>query len=377
MALSGALREANLVQEMLAVPKILSFKPIRILVLDDMISRIHSEAELNKGVVTVYPNIKIAMLQLLLFMCFGFHMPHDTILQMSDLMEELLLWSAGTFRDFFSYLHILDRKKQRRVRALRAKQIQIFTSHFEKHQELQKLGKVVPGSYLETLLHMNASIPLSTEDLVTLCTEFLAAGTDTTATTLEWAMARLVKDPSIQSKLYEQIYDVLGGKPVEEKDLHNLPYLQAFVKETLRVHPPGHFLLPHSTSKLCTVGGYDIPPNAIVQFNVISISRDPEIWEEPLKFEPERFMASDVDLTGSKGITMMPFGAGRRICPGLGLASMHTELFIASLVQAFEWTSFPSGATVDLTEKQFFTVRMAHPLRAHVKERGGPRSKVI
>lgn len=366
------LMRRNLVQEMLIMPKIFSFKPVRFNALEQMISRIRHEAQHGEGSICIYPIIKTAMFEILLFMCFGFHMPEDAALQISALMEELLLYSAGTLQDFFYYLHIFNGKKRRRGLDLRAKQVKIFTSHFEKHQELKQQGQLAPGSYLETLLNMDASVSLSMDDIAILCTEFLAAGTDTTASALEWAMARVTEDSSIQSRLYNQMCNVVGNKPVEEKDLPHLPYLQAFIKETLRLHPPGNFLLPHSVSKLCKVGGYDIPPNAVVLFNVTFISKDPEIWEEPLKFKPERFLSSDVDITGSKEMTMMPFGAGRRICPGLALASIHMELFVSRLVQTFEWSVFPPGAILDLTQRVIFTVRMKHPLKALVKERRGP-----
>ncbi|MCO5611941.1 hypothetical protein L7F22_066201 [Adiantum nelumboides] len=146
---------------------------------------------------------------------------------------------------------------------------------------MRKSGQLqVTGSYLETLLNMDASLPLSTDDLVTLCSEFTTAGTDTTVTTLEWTMARLVQNPLVQQKLHQQIFEVMGDKLVEE-DLHQFPYLQAVVREALRLHPSGHFLLPHSTSKLCTVGAYDIPPNAIVMFPVMFMAKDPDIWNEP------------------------------------------------------------------------------------------------
>ncbi|KAH7300437.1 hypothetical protein KP509_24G062700 [Ceratopteris richardii] len=183
-------------------------------------------------------------------------------------------------------------------------------------------------------------------------------------------MACLTADPRIQAKLYAEIHNVVGERHVEETDLPHLPYLQAIVKETLRLHPPVHFLLPHAVSEPCKLGGYDIPTDAIVQFHTTSISRDGNIWEEPLKFKPERFLVSDVDITGTKEVKMVPFGAGRRICPGLGLGSIHLELFIAHLVQKFSWASV-QGSPLDLGEEQVsFTVRMKSPLRLLVQARG-------
>ncbi|MCO5611951.1 hypothetical protein L7F22_066211, partial [Adiantum nelumboides] len=177
------------------------------------------------------------------------------------------------------------------------------------------------------------------DDIVSLCTEFLVGGIGTTVTTLEWTMACLVTHPQIQSKLYNQLSEVVGDGLSEEGDSPKVPYLRAVIKETLRLHPPGHFVLPHSVSEPCKLGGYDIPANAIVHFHIASISRDREIWDDPLKFKPERFLVKDVDITGTKEVKMIFFGAGRRICPGLGLATMHLELFVARLVQDFAWAS--------------------------------------
>lgn len=359
----------NLVHEMLTMPKIFSFKPARTLVIDRMVSRVRSEAIRNEGVVSVYTNVRTAMLELLLFMCFGFHLPEDAIFQIACLVDEILHLPTRAMQDFYPFTRIFYMKQSQRVLQLRAKQVQIYISLIEKHKEQHKLGKITPGSYLETLLHMDASMPLSMEDLVTLCSEFIVAGTDTTVTTLEWTMAYLVDNVSVQSKLYVDITATVGDRLVEEMDLQQLPYLQAVVRETLRLNPPGHFLLPHAVSELCKVGGYDVPLNAVVLFHVISIGRDHELWDEPLKFKPERFLGNDCDITGTKNLMMVPFGAGRRICPGLGLASMHLELFVARLVQAFEWTNFPAGEIVDLTERTVFTVRMKHPLKASIRER--------
>ncbi|KAI5071642.1 hypothetical protein GOP47_0013893 [Adiantum capillus-veneris] len=357
----------NLVQEMLSVPKILSFKPGRTRVLTRLVSAVMSEAVSNQGVVSVYSNIRVAMFELLLLMCFGFHMPENDILQMSALLDDVVRFAAGQIVDFFPLLNVFNRKK-RKEGTLRARQVQIFTSHLEKHNELKTLGQLMPGSYVETLLQMN----VPTDEMVTLCSEFMVGGTDTTATTLEWAMAQLVRNPSIQNKVYNQMRDIVGDRLVEETDLQQLTYLQAVIKETLRLHPPGHMLLPHAVSECCKLGGYDIPSNAIVMFDVISMARDPAIWEEPLSFKPERFMeaTAQVDITGSKEVTMIPFGAGRRICPGLGLATMHMEMFVAHLMQSFEWASSPAaGEAVDLTENPVFTVRMKHPLKAVVRDR--------
>nr|GLL20824.1 cytochrome P450 89A2-like [Ipomoea trifida] len=213
--------------------------------------------------------------------------------------------------------------------------------------------------------------------MATLCGEFLNGGTDTTSTALQWIMANLVKHSSIQATLYEEILGVIGAaeeEGVKEEDLQRMPYLKAVVLEGLRRHPPAHFLQPHTVSEEVELGGYVIPKNSVINFTVADLGWDPTVWEDPMEFKPERFLSGGeaFDLSGSREIKMMPFGAGRRICPGLALSLLHLEYFVANLVWLFQWKGV-EGDEVDLAEKQVFTTVMKHPLRAHLY----PRNKLI
>lgn len=230
-------------------------------------------------------------------------------------------------------------------------------------------------SYVDTLLDLelpDEKRKLNEDEIVSLCSEFLNGGTDTTATALQWIMANLVKNPEIQERLHEEIKSVVGeeAKEIEEEEAHKMPYLKAVVLEGLRRHPPGHFVLPHSVTEDTVLGGYKVPKKGTVNFMVAEIGRDPAVWEEPMAFKPERFIGEKeaVDITGSRGIKMMPFGAGRRICPGIGLAMLHLEYYVANMVREFEWKEV-QGCEVDLTEKLEFTVVMKHPLKARAVPR--------
>jgi len=207
---------------------------------------------------------------------------------------------------------------------------------------------------------------------VTLCNEFLNAGTDTTSTVLQWIMANLVKYPHEQERVVDEIREVLGEREereVKEEELQKLPYLKAVILEGLRRHPPGHFVLPHAVSEDVVFNDYLVPKNGTVNFMVAEMGWDPKVWEDPMAFKPERFMNDEgFDITGSKEIKMMPFGAGRRICPGYNLALLHLEYFVANLVWNFEW-KIPEGGDVDLSEKQEFTVVMKNPLQVHLSPR--------
>ncbi|KAL9251210.1 Cytochrome P450 89A9-like protein [Drosera capensis] len=189
-------------------------------------------------------------------------------------------------------------------------------------------------------------------------------------------MANIVKYPTVQDKLYEEMRSVIGvdNKEINEEDLPKLSYLRATVLETLRRHPPGHFVLPHGVTEETELGGHLVPKNAMVNVMVVPIGRDPEVWENPMEFKPERFLdggegeAHVFDITGGKEIKMIPFGVGRRICPAYGLAMLHLEYFVANLVWKFKWKAV-EGDEVDLMEKTEFTLVMQHPLRAVISYR--------
>ena len=163
---------------------------------------------------------------------------------------------------------------------------------------------------------------------------------------------------------------------IQEDDLPRMPYLGAVVLEGLRRHPPGHFVLPHAVAATdvvedgyATLEGFRVPRHASVNFTVAGMGLDEAVWRDARRFRPERFLpggeGAGVDLTGAKEIKMMPFGAGRRICPGMALALLHLEFFVASLVAEFEWLQV-AGEPVEFAEKQELSVVMRRPLRASV-----------
>ncbi|CAM0879787.1 unnamed protein product [Alopecurus aequalis] len=138
---------------------------------------------------------------------------------------------------------------------------------------------------------------------------------------------------------------------VTEEGLGDLSYLKCVIKETLRLHTPGPLLLPKECRQQARILGYDVPKGATVLVNAWAISRDPECWEEPESFLPERFVGSDRDFKGNH-FEFTPFGAGRRICPGMQFGIAHMELALASLLFYFDW-SLPDGilpGQLDMTE---------------------------
>ncbi|CAI0403671.1 unnamed protein product [Linum tenue] len=198
--------------------------------------------------------------------------------------------------------------------------------------------------------------------------ELLAAVSDTTSATMEWAMSELIANPKTLTACRQELDDKFPkGHTVKESDLAQLPYLRACVKETLRLHPPAPLLLPRRAAKDCHVMGYTVPKDAQVLVNVWAVARDPRYWEEPLRFKPERFVEggseSDVDYKGNH-FEYLPFGSGRRICSGLPMAMRKVQLAVATLVHGFEW-SLPAGMVaedLDMDEKYGVTLMKLNPL---------------
>ncbi|MQL74309.1 hypothetical protein Taro_006685 [Colocasia esculenta] len=198
--------------------------------------------------------------------------------------------------------------------------------------------------------------------------DMVAGGTDTTSSTVELAMAQLLCNPQMMKKAKEEIEAVVGDDGIVEESPHlpRLHYLEAVVKEVLRLHPVVPLLLPRRPSSTCTIAGYRIPEGTKVFINVWAIHRDPQFWEDAAEFKPERFLSGgshNSDNTGND-FSYLPFGGGRRICVGMPLAKRMVMLLLASLLHSVEYWTLPEGVQVDLSEKFGFVIKMKEPLVA-------------
>ncbi|OVA18405.1 Cytochrome P450 [Macleaya cordata] len=375
----------NLTYQILHPSKIKSFTPARKWVMEILKSNLKSESQSGKLPVRVVDQFQYAMFCLLVLMCFGEKLDEKKIREIESVQRALLL-SFGRFNilNFFpKFSKILFRNRWQELYQLRRNQeevlVPLIRSRQENQKKIQQEEKFLVVAYVDSLLDLNlpdeGGRKLEEHEIVSLCSEFLNAGTDTTSTALQWIMANLVKHQEIQSKLVDEIKNVVKSEEdeIKEEDLQKMPYLKAVVLEGLRRHPPGHFVLPHAVTEDIQLDGYLIPKDASVNFMVAEIGCDPKLWKDPMEFRPERFLSGEgigegFDITGSREIKMMPFGAGRRICPGLGLAMLHLEYFVANLVREFEWTA-RIGDDVDLSDKQEFTMVMKNPLWAHISPR--------
>ncbi|PIA39173.1 hypothetical protein AQUCO_02700388v1 [Aquilegia coerulea] len=369
----------NMVQGMLSSTRVKDFRDVRNSAMNRLITRLQAEAESTDGVVSVLKNVRFAVFCILLDMCFGVGMSEDTIVKIDETLKDVLVTLLPRLDDFLPMLSPFFSKQRKRALEVREEQMQTILPLIEKRRS----ALLNPGSdetasmtfaYLDTLFDLKIegrkSVP-SEAELVSLCSEFLNGGTDTTATAIEWGMARLIQKPEIQSKLYSEIKSTVGDRTVDEVDVEKMPYLNAFTKELLRKHPPTYFVLSHAVTQPAKLAGYDIPANASVEFFSAAIGEDPKTWSNPKEFDPDRFFtgSEDADITGVTGVKMVPFGVGRRICPGLGIGTTHIKLMIARMVQEFEWSAPPSQDVIDFTETLQFTVVMKTPLQAMMKPR--------
>ncbi|GJR32294.1 cytochrome P450 93A3-like protein [Tanacetum coccineum] len=237
----------------------------------------------------------------------------------------------------------------------------------KEHEEARKQKSGGVQDLLNILLDVSEDetmeIKLTRENIKAFILDIFAAGTDTSAITTEWALAELINHPNIMKKAVEEIDQVVGkNRILQESDIPNLPYLQAIVKETLRLHSTGPMILRQSTED-CTVAGYHIPANTTIFVNVWALGRDPNHWENPLEFRPERFEKNNLDVRGQH-FHMLPFGSGRRMCPGTSLALQVVQTTLGAMIQCFEWKAGKDGnlTTVDMEEGVGITLPRANPL---------------
>ncbi|KAJ6976216.1 cytochrome P450 726A27 [Populus alba] len=218
---------------------------------------------------------------------------------------------------------------------------------------------------LDVLLNLqdDRSFEISTDSIKSIILEIYTGGSETSTTVLEWIISELMKNPSVMEKAQKEVRQVFNSfENVDETIVDNLNFMKLVIKESLRLHPPGAFI-PRACSKTCQVNGYTIEAKTKVMVNAWAIGRDPKYWTEPEKFYPERFLHSSVDYKGAN-FELVPFGAGRRMCPGMLFGMATVEFTLAQLLYHFDW-KLANGATpeaFDMQEIFASTMRRKHDL---------------
>jgi cytochrome P450 len=251
--------------------------------------------------------------------------------------------------------------------------------------ELKKNGKSMdekkdgaaknPEDFVDILLRQPAedgSGHLADSSIKSVLQDMLVAGTDTSSNTVEWGISELVRHPEVAKKLQEELDRVVGKeRTVTEIDIPNLPYLNAIVKETLRLHPPAPLNIPHKSMQDTTLGGFDFPANTQLFINIYAIQRDPKWWERPEEFDPERFIKNpEINVTGNH-FQLIPFGSGRRQCAGMPLGLLFVQIGLARLMHSFQF-SLPDGqdpTTLEMSETFGLTMPRTISLKVVCKPR--------
>ncbi|XP_027127127.2 tabersonine 16-hydroxylase 2-like [Coffea arabica] len=329
--------------ELLSARRVQTFRSIRE---DEVLNMIKSISSEEGSVVNFTTKLYSLTLSITARAAFGKRSKyHDEFLSLMN--EVVILLSGFNVVDMYPSFKILERITGIRHKLDRLhKQIDEVLENILNEHKVKRAGWK-PGNgeanqdLVDVLLNIQESgefgAPLTDNNVKAVIFEIFLAGGETSSTTMAWAMAEMIKNPRLLKRSQDevrQIYGEMGN--VDESRLHELKYLRAVIRETLRLHPAGPFLLPRECSQQCEIQGYEIPVKARVFVNVWAIGRDPEHWTESEKFIPERFLESETDFKG-KTFNYIPFGAGRRMCPGISFALPNIELPLAQLLYHFDW----------------------------------------
>ncbi|PAN49579.1 hypothetical protein PAHAL_9G457600 [Panicum hallii] len=287
--------------------------------------------------------------------------------------EHFFLNGVLNIGDVIPWLSCLDPQGYVKRMKRSAKMFDRFLEHvLDEHNERRRREgeEFVARDMVDVLLELaddpNLEVPIHRDGVKGFILDLIGGGTDTSAVTVEWAMSELLRNPEVLAKATEELDRVIGrDRLVAEEDIPNLPYMEAVVKETMRLHPVAPLLTPRLCREDVSVGGYDVPAGTRVLINIWAIGRDPAVWEAPMAFRPERFVGSGVDVKG-QDLELLPFGSGRRMCPGIGLGLKMVHMILANLLHAFAWRLPDGVAAEDLSMEETFglTVPRRVPLEA-------------
>ncbi|GAB2267132.1 hypothetical protein Dimus_002117 [Dionaea muscipula] len=295
-----------------------------------------------------------------------------------DMIVELMRL-AGLFNigDFIPSIEWMDLQGiQRKMKRQHDKFDALITRMIEEHMNTVNEREGNPDFFdiVMSIKEDTDGVKLTMTNYKALLLNMFIAGTDTSSCTIEWAMAEMLKNPYILKRAQEEIDTVVGkNRRLEESDIQKLPYLQAVCKETFRRHPVVPLNIPRVASEPCQVNGYYIPKNARLFVNVWAMGQDPELWENPQNFDPERFLSERLAKVEPWGndFELIPFGSGRRICAGIRMGITIVQLVIGTLVHCFDW-KLSDGVDVHMDEAFGLVLGKAERLKATARPRLEP-----
>ncbi|KAM7481479.1 hypothetical protein LguiB_006062 [Lonicera macranthoides] len=332
--------------ELLSAKKVQSFRSIRESEVLSIIESIQSSS--TKSPINLTKMIFTSINAIVCRASFGRRCKEeDALIKLSQ--EVISLAGGFDVADLFpslKFLHVICgmRPKLEKLQKKIDKILENIINEREKNlssMEMGSNGESKVEDLLDVLLRLKESggleFPITSNNIKAIIFEMFSAGTDTSSTTIEWAISELIRNPRVMEKAQAELRCALNGKKtINEADIQGLTYLKLVIKETLRLHPPLPLILPRECREQREIGGYTIPIKTKVIVNTWAIGRDPEYWHNAENFEPERFEESNVDFTGNS-LEYIPFGAGRRMCPGIAFGLANVEIFLAQLLYHFDW----------------------------------------
>ncbi|KAJ7960901.1 Cytochrome P450 [Quillaja saponaria] len=345
-------------EELLSLKRVQSFKFIREKVVSNLIEKVAS----NEGSVINLSKLIYELSNVITSQAaFGIKSEHGQAFV--SLNERATQLAAGfCIADFYPSIKALQV-----ITGIKAKLVKLqremdttLNNIIKEHKESKRMNKSSPSEARENLLDVllnlqeknDPELTLTENNIKAVVLDMFGGGSDTSATIMQWAMSELLKNPKVLEETQAEVRRVFDKKGlVDEAALDELKYLKAVVKEALRLHPPIPLLLPRESSERCEINGYEMPAKTRVIINAWAIARDPNYWTEADKFKPERFIDNPIDYRGTD-FAYIPFGAGRRLCPGITFGLFNTELPLANLLYHFDW-KLPIGMKpeeLDMTE---------------------------
>ncbi|KAJ9554517.1 hypothetical protein OSB04_018562 [Centaurea solstitialis] len=296
-----------------------------------------------------------------------FHLANDMLCRvafgkriLSETQALLAGFCLGDFYPEWEWVNLVSGTKRRMMKNLKdLSEVcdDIINEHIKKREQSTDPDDR-KEDFVDVLLRVqrqrDLEVPITDDNLKALVLDMFVAGTDTSSATLEWAMTELARHTEVLKKAQAEIRPVAEPKgSVEETDLHHFRYLKAVIKETMRLHPPVPLLVPRESMQECTLQGYDIPEKTRVFINTYAIGRDPNAWPNPTVYDPERFVEAEVDFRG-QDFRFLPFGGGRRGCPGYAFGLATIELTLARLLYHFDWKLPPGMGPDDVNLDEIF-----------------------
>ncbi|OAY53220.1 trimethyltridecatetraene synthase [Manihot esculenta] len=281
--------------------------------------------------------------------------------EFKEMLDELFLLNGVLdIGDSLPWLAFLDLQGYiRRMKAVNKKFNRFLEHVLDEHDGRRKgVENYVAKDMVDVLLQLaedpNLEVKLERNGVKGFTQDMVAGGTESSAVTVEWAISELLKKPEIFDKATEELDRVIGRERwVEEKDIANLPFIDAIAKETMRLHPVAPMLVPRLCREDTQIAGYDIQQGTRMLVNVWTIGRDPSIWDSPNEFLPERFLGKEIDVKGHD-FELLPFGAGRRMCPGYPLGIKVIQASLANLLHGFKWKLAGDMKKRDLNMEEIF-----------------------